>query len=63
MHTMMNILVFTLLFNVILQVQGRQQDYLAKFYQTKNPDDLHDEAKKFLLLWSQQQRSTTDGYD
>lgn len=63
MHTVMNLLVFALTFNIIIQVQSRNQDYLAKFFQTKNPDDLHDEAKKFLLLWHKQARSTTDGYN
>jgi len=58
----MNVIVFTLLFNILIQVQGKNQDYLATFYRTKNPDDLHDDAKKFLRLWSHQQRSTTDGY-
>jgi hypothetical protein len=62
MHTVMNILVFTLLFNVIIQVQSRNPDYLATFFRTKNPDDLHDEAKKFILIWRNQQRSATDGY-
>jgi len=62
MHTIMNVIVFTLLFNILIQVQGKNQDYLATFYRTKNPDDLHDDAKKFLILWSHQQRSATDGY-
>ena len=62
MHTVTNILVFTLLFNIIIQVQSKNEDYLAKFFRTKNPDDLHDEAKKFLGLWKNQQRSATDGY-
>jgi hypothetical protein len=63
MHTVMNILVFAFIFNIILQVQSRNEDYLAKFFRTKNADDLRDEAKEFLILWKNQQRSATDGYD
>ena len=63
MHMLMNILVFTLLFNVILPVQGKNKDYLVKFFQTKDPNDLHENAKEFLVLWRSQQRENNDGYD
>ncbi|CAF5109949.1 unnamed protein product [Rotaria sp. Silwood1] len=63
MHTWMNIFIFTLLFNItiITKVQSKNQDYLAKFFETKNPDDLHDNAKTFLTVWRSQQRADTDG--
>ncbi|CAF1223006.1 unnamed protein product [Adineta steineri] len=61
MHTILNILVFILLSNLItIQVYGRNQDYLAKFFQTKDPNDLPQEAQKFLSLWFSQSRN--DGH-
>ncbi|CAF2411466.1 unnamed protein product [Rotaria sp. Silwood2] len=63
MHTVMNILIFTLLSNIIIiQVHSKNQDYLAKFFETKNPDDLHDNAKDFLTLWRSRQRADGDGH-
>ncbi|CAF0844094.1 unnamed protein product [Adineta ricciae] len=59
----MNLVVFTLLLSLtVLPVQGKANDYLAKFFKTRNPDDLHEEAKRFLSLWFNQQRAATDGH-
>ena len=62
MPAIMHVLLLALLGNCFLLIQAhRNPDYLAKFFRTKNPDDLHDEAKAFLLLWRNQQQSKGDG--
>lgn len=60
MHTLMKFIVFGLLLNII-QVHGKNQDYLAKFFETKDPADLHENAKQFLLLIKSFSRDT-NGY-
>ncbi|CAM4799415.1 unnamed protein product [Rotaria magnacalcarata] len=62
MHTLLNIIVFALFCNIIIQVQSKNKDYLAKFFETKDSADLHESAKQFLLLWRSRQRADGDGH-